>query len=54
MYMQARVNRKEASALKHEYGLILKSKKAPFGQLDVESCNSQCIETRKVFVRQLI
>jgi len=35
-------------------GLILKSKKGPFEHLDVESCNSQCIETMKVFVRQLI
>jgi len=26
-------------------GLILKSKKGPFEQLDGESCNSQCIGT---------
>jgi len=31
--------------MKNEYGLILKSKKGPFEQLDVESCNSQCIGT---------
>jgi len=35
-----RVNRKEASALKNEYGLILKLKKGPFELLDFEICNS--------------
>jgi len=35
----------EASALKSEYGLLLKLKRGPFEQLDAESCNSQCIGT---------
>jgi len=46
-----RVNWKEASALKNE---LFWNKKGPFQKLDVESCNSQCIRTKKVFVRQLI
>jgi len=50
--LTVRVNWKEASALKNEYGLILKLKKDPFEQLDVESCNTQCIGTTLFYKNQ--